>query len=260
MKCADAGELTPLYLTGELDAKRAAEFQAHLDECGSCARAIEEQRALDEKLRIGALAEQLETTALEQVIQRRVAEDTGAASRRSTVARWLFAAASIGGILLVGDIAYRTGRPAQPAPVCVDAAMDHRREIMSGEPRQWISDPAALASLAEGQGVPASAIAALNQSGYRLERGRLCFLDRRVFLHLVYTKDGRNFSAYLRPRDSDVLSGGGQGTTNGRQLNAAKVGPERVAFFQTDRLTAVFVAEESGEAAMELARVAARVL
>ncbi len=59
-------------------------------------------------------------------------------------------------------------------------------------------------SRGEARAYPASAIAALGTTGYRLERARLCFLKKQIFLHLVYTKDGSQFSVYLRPRTEEA--------------------------------------------------------
>ena len=115
---------------------------------------------------------------------------------------------------------------------------------MNGEPRRWLSDVNAIQSLAQKQGVPASAISALATTGYRLERARLCFLKKQIFLHLVYTKDGSEYSVYLRPP-----SGLFEGSVRGE-------GP--LAYFETNRVTAVFVGH--GADAMAFARAGARVL
>jgi hypothetical protein len=61
----------------------------------------------------------------------------------------------------------------------------------------------------------------------------LCFLRKQIYLHLVYTKDGSEYSVYLRPRSSEPL---------GDAVREAKVGPEDTAYFRSHRLTAVFVA------------------
>ena len=93
---------------------------------------------------------------------------------------------------------------------------------------------------------------ALGTTGYRLERARLCFLKKQIFLHLVYTKDGEEFSVYLRPRGSDSPFDG--------SVRQASVGAEDLAYFETDRLTAVFVYERSKAQAAAFARASARVL
>ncbi|MBV9770898.1 MAG: hypothetical protein JOZ32_15095 [Bryobacterales bacterium] len=183
----------------------------------------------DQRVRAGILSEAIDTAALERSLRDRI--------QRPRIPRWAFAAAA--GIILaiVSGVTYRTlFRPPTP-PLCIAAAEDHRREIVNGEPRRWLTDVAAIRSLALKQGVPASAIPALGAVGYRLERGRLCFLKKQIFLHLVYAKDGDEISVYLRPRGSD--------SPFNHSVHEAFAGPEDLAYFQTDRLSTVFVARHN---------------
>jgi hypothetical protein len=193
---------------------------------------------LDERLRAAVLAEPVDTSALERSIRKRI--------RRPRVALLLASIAACIAILIAVFF-----RPQTP-PLCVAAAEDHRREIVEGEARPWLTETAAIQSLAEKQGVPGSAIRALGTTGYRLERARLCFLKKQIFLHLVYTKDAEEFSVYLRPRGSDSPFDGA--------VRQTSVGAEDLAYFETDRLTAVFVDERSKAQAAAFARAGARVL
>ncbi len=193
---------------------------------------------LDERLRAAVLAEQIDTSSLERSIRKRM--------RRPRVVLWLAGVAA--GLAILVAVFFRPQTP----PLCVAAAEDHRREIVEGEARPWLTDIAAIQTLAEKQGVPRSAIAALGTTGYGLERARLCFLKKQIFLHLVYTKDAEEFSVYLRPRGSD--------SPFDRSVRRISVGAEDLAYFDTDRLTAVFVDERSKAQAAAFARAGARVL
>jgi hypothetical protein len=198
---------------------------------------------LDQRVRAAVLSEQLDTSRVELAIRDRI--------RRRHVPGWAVAAAAVMAMLLAGVLSYRTFLKEQTPPICVAAAHDHEREIIKAEPRQWLTTLSAIESLAEKQGVPASAIAALDTTGYSLERGRLCFLNRQIFLHLVYTRNGDEISVYLKPRGSDFPLDG--------SVRQASIGPEDLAYFQTDRLTAVFVDEWRGQAGA-FARAGAKVL
>ncbi len=193
---------------------------------------------LDQRVRDAVLGEPVNTAPLEFSLRERM--------RRPRLARWAVAVAAAIAILIAVFF-----RPQTP-PLCVAAAQDHRREIVEGEARPWLTEIAAIQSLAEKQGVPGSAIRALGTTGYGLERARLCFLKKQIFLHLVYTKDGEEFSVYLRPRGSDSPFDG--------SVRQASVGAEDLAYFETDRLTAVFVDERSKAQAAAFARASARVL
>jgi hypothetical protein len=190
---------------------------------------------LDQRVRASILSEEVDTAPLERSIRERIQF----MRTRLRVPRWAFVAAA--GIALA--IAFF--RPEAP-PICIAAAQDHQREIVNGEPRPWLSDLSAIQSLAEKQRVPASAVTALATTGYRLERARLCFLKKQIFLHLVYTKDGSQYSVFLRPPS--------------RLFNNSVRGQENLAYFETNRLTAVFVSHGTGAGALAFARAGLRSL
>src|SRR5271165_4481067 len=147
---------------------------------------------LDQRVRASVLSEELNTAPLERSIRERM--------QRPRVPRWAIAAAAAIALMAVGGLAYREFFSPPTPPVCAAAAHDHNHEVANGLPREWLSDGPAIQSLAAQQDIPAEAITALGATGYRLERARLCFLKRQIFLHLVYTKGDEVFSVYLRRR------------------------------------------------------------
>ena len=195
---------------------------------------------LDQHLRAAVLSDQVDTAQLERSIRERI--------QGRLLPRWAFAVAASIALVIAGGVGYRAFTRPQTPPICVAAVQDHQREIVEGQPRPWLSDVSAIQSLARKQGVPVSAISALATTGYRLERARLCFLKKQIFLHLVYTKDQAEFSVYLRPP-----SGLFEGSVRGQAT---------LAYFETNRVTAVFVSNGvSHEAdALAFARAGARVL
>jgi hypothetical protein len=189
---------------------------------------------LDQRLRDRVLSEEVDTARVAAAVRSQIRS-------RRRIPRWAAIVTVAAGIALAA-ILWPRSTPA----LCVAAAQDHEREIVKSEPRRWLSDLSAIDSLAEKQGVPASAIAALDTTGYHLERGRLCFLDKQIFLHLVYTKDGSPYSVYLRPLTEEAsFTGSVQGT-------------EKLAYFQTRRVTAVIVSH--GANAQAFARAGLRSL
>jgi len=195
---------------------------------------------LDQRLRAAVLSDQVDTAQLERSIRERI--------QGRLLPRWAFAVAASIALVIAGGVGYRAFTRPQTPPICVAAVQDHQREIVEGQPRPWLSDVSAIQSLARKQGVPVSAISALATTGYRLERARLCFLKKQIFLHLVYTKDQAEFSVYLRPP-----SGLFEGSVRGQAT---------LAYFETNRVTAVFVSNGvTHEAdALAFARAGARVL
>ncbi|MGA2881494.1 MAG: hypothetical protein ABSG13_21295 [Bryobacteraceae bacterium] len=200
---------------------------------------------LDQRVRASILSEELDTSRVAAAVRSQIQ------TQRRHVRGWAVAAAALIAMVLAAGFSYRTFRREQTPQLCVAAAQDHEREIVNGEPRQWLSDLTAIQSLGAKQGVPASAIAALGTTGYSLERGRLCFLKKQIYLHLVYVKDGTEYSVFLRPLTNEAPFG--------HSVREVSVGAEDSAYFQTTRLTAVFVAGHS-HAAAAFARAGARVL
>ncbi|HEX5228190.1 MAG TPA: hypothetical protein VFW44_10795 [Bryobacteraceae bacterium] len=192
---------------------------------------------LDERLRESVLADEVDTSRLAAAVRAQIAP------RRVHVRGWAVAAAGIIAMVVAGTWSYRMFQHEQATPaVCSAAVLDHQREIVQGEPREWLTDLTAIQALAQKQNVPAAEVTALQNTGYRLERGRLCFLQKQIFLHLVYSREGREFSVYLRPAS--------------REFDRTVQGSGPLAYFETPRVTAVFVGADT-EA---FARAGAKVL
>jgi hypothetical protein len=193
---------------------------------------------LDQRVRASLLSEEQDTALLERSIRERL--------HRPRVQRGAVAVAAGLALIVAGGFAYRQFFGPRTPPVCIAAARDHSAEVANGLPREWLPDVHAIQSLAAQQGIPAEAITALGTTGYRFERGRLCFLKNQIFLHLVYTKGDEVFSVYLRRRDPEMGFG--------PSIRQASFDTEELAYFQTDRMTVVFVDEQMKTEALAFAR------
>lgn len=231
MNCDEVIPLSPLYRSGELDPDRAAAFAAHLGTCAAC--------ELDLHLREAVLAEPVETAALDRRIRQQIT-----LKPRHTV-RWLIAAAAVAAAIVIAILFLRTPR------VYADAAEDHRLEVVERQHRSWLSSEREVKSLAEQHGVAAPIVSDLAPGGYRLDCGKMCRLDGRAFLHLVYTNGAERFSVFLRPRDSAFTMGSPAETA---------IGSEHVALVESSQFTAFVVTDQPREATLRLARLAANVL
>ncbi len=236
MNCQELTELSPLYLSGELDRARAAAFAAHLDACPDCARAVE----FDTRLRQAVLAEPLDRKIDTEACDLRI---RGAIARQQRLRR-IRMAAGLAATVLLGALLYRAATHA--TPVYAAAAQDHRREVADHERRNWVAQPDQMSALASRLGISESLPAAID--GYRLEHAKLCRLNGRIFLHAVYSDGSREFSLFLREPDSHASP-----------VRITSSGGEQVAAFETAHVTALIVADRSSDAA-EFARFAAAAL
>ncbi len=257
MNCAEIAELAPLYVAGELDTKRAAEFDAHLKTCSSCFRELETQARLDARLREVLLAEDVDVRRVNRRIREMLATESLEAVIKSVEScrnRWTTAAMGIAAafLLAAAGLLLIPGRVAQ---VYADAAEDHQSEVVDHAPRPWSSDPAKIESLARAEGI-STAIPVALASGYRLERGKICFLDDRRYLHLAYTDGTHEFSLFLRTRDGEKIGAPIRGLANGRLLRECASGGDHLASFRTSHLTAVVATEQSAAASLQYAKLA----
>lgn len=204
----------------------------------------EQDTAFDDLLRTLVLADPVDSTPVDQRVRASIRAEKRRASRR-----WVLSATGLAAVLLVGVVSYRTVLSTRSQSLYAAAARDHHVEIVDRQPRKWVTDRASIAGLLERQGL-SRAVFGFAPVGYRLAQGRLCFLDGRVFLHLVYTNDAGNFSLFLRRPDS-------AGTT---PVHLDTFATERVAGFQYRQLTALIVTAQPGDAALHLAQSAAEAL
>jgi anti-sigma factor RsiW len=265
MNCSDIAELAPLYIVGELDPRRAAEFDAHLKACPGCMRELEEQARLDARLREVVLADKTDVSRVDRRVRELIAarpESGAPAMARLPISRrWAITAMGIAAVLLLSGIGYYFMLGTSVARVYADAAADHRMEVVERQPRPaWLVDPVQIAALAQQHGIPSSEVLALASEGYHLERGRMCGLDNRAFLHLVYSNGTKEFSVYLRLRDAGRLPGAVREIVNGKPLRICDLGSEHIASFETTRVTALVVADDSADDALHFARMAAAAL
>lgn len=257
MNCSDIAELSPLYVAGELDARRAAEFDAHLKTCSSCFRELETQARLDAQLRKALLAEDLDVARVNRRIREMIASDSlekAVKNIRPGRGRWVTAAMGIAATFLLFVAGYLL-IPGHVAKVYADAAMDHQMEVVDHGPRRWLSDPVQIAALEQKLGIDVAVPSQL-AAGYHLERAKICQLDGRLYLHAVYTDGTREFSIFMRARGGQKLTGTIRGISNGRFLRECVSGNEHLASFTTSHLVAVVATDQPAAASLRYARLA----
>jgi anti-sigma factor RsiW len=261
VNCGEITRSAPLYITGELDAQRAAEFDKHLRTCSACIEEIERLARLDARLREVILAQETDVAEVNRRVRDLIAAE-GRGHRlprfRPGWRRWAAVAAVAG---LVAALVVLAGSRAQQVPrVYLDAATDHRLEVIQHQPRPWSDRPQQIRSLAEQQGIAPAAVAALTSGPYRLVRGKLCYLDHRLFLHLVLSTGAREISVYLRQRYAKALSAPMREIADGKPLCTSDLDPNHIASLETPDLVVLVVTDESPTAALNFARFAATVL
>jgi hypothetical protein len=263
MNCREVTQLASLYASGDLDRTRASACDVHLKGCASCTQEVERQAYFDARLREIVLSEELDASAINRRVRARIADEVQSPGALATFAvmprRWAAAAMAVAAAAVIFGLGYHLfGR--RVAGVYAAAATDHRIEIVNNQPRSWFTNSTEIQALAQTQGVPAKDVNALAAGRYHLDRAKLCFLDGRVFLHLVFSDSSGKFSVYLRPLDPQPLPGAVREIANGSPLRTSESGHEHLAWFETSQLMTVVVTDESSGAALGFARFAFGVL
>ncbi len=226
MNCGDINELSPLWHSGELDAESRKSFSAHIAACSDCASDLLIQASCDARLREAIAAEPADTQAIEAGVMRRIA--------RERIRRWLWPGVAAAAAILATVLVLNRPRPLPVNPaIFADAARDHTAEVIKQTPRRWRTDPVEIASLETAQGIPDSDVKALLATGYLLERAKPCRLAGTPYLHLVYVKDGREFSVFLKARGNQAAFDDASSTTGNLQL-ASFTGANVQAVIVTD--------------------------
>ncbi len=228
MNCREIEEFAPLYLSGEMEESQRLAFRAHLAQCRSCGVEMDLQIALDARLRDAGSMELPDARAIERSVHGRIVRQRA----------WRFTSAAAVA-LFAAFLGYRALRPSR---VYADAALDHRLEVIEHQPRRWRSDPAEIEKLAARYEL--SDVSALAPAGYRLEHAKMCGLDGKPALHLVYTNGRQEISLFVRSQ---------MGSDRGVHATGA------VASFDNDRMEIIATGGSSGEC-LEFARFASRVL
>jgi anti-sigma factor RsiW len=264
MNCREISELLPLHLCGDLGSECAADFAAHLAACPECAQTVKREQYYDARLRQIVLSDSTDAEPLSRRVHERIAAEPVALIRQRPNSRSArrFAAVAVGiaAAFVLVVLGNRGLLGPQVGHVYAAAILDHRLEVVDNQPRQWLTDPERIAALAGRQGITPSAIVALAQQGYHLDRAKVCVLGGQAFLHLVYSNVSQEFSVYLRRQDVGELPGVARASANGKSFYTCAFDSGYVASFQKSHLAVMVVSTESAAAAASFAGVASSLL
>jgi hypothetical protein len=156
---------------------------------------------LDASLREAIHSEATDTASLEKAIR---------AQTRRFYKGWYVAAAAVAAVVLLAIF-------MRPVPKAFhEAARDHRLEVVEHHPRRWQTKaPEALP---------------VTPANYRLEHSKICRIEGKPVLHLVYTDGSHEVSVYV-----DAATGTGEADVDGQHVMA----------FRTPHMTGLVVGSVS---------------
>jgi anti-sigma factor RsiW len=208
MSCQDSQALLNAYVDGELDLVRSLEIEKHLQECKSCARAMENQQALGNALRDGSLYYRppRELRPRVDAALRRLARSD--APRRVNWSILAMTAAA----LVVGFFADRLapfgGHRGAVDVVAQEVLDSHLRSLLPGHLADVQStDQHTVKPWFNGKLDFSPPVTDFAGQGFPLTGGRLDSLDGRAVAVLVYQRRQHVINLYLCPAPGAADSG-----------------------------------------------------
>jgi len=197
MNCPYYEQVTEAYLSGEIE---GPQWHTHLETCLDCAAKLRAESDFDLVIKHAVTEERLQIRQLESHIRNEIRQSSRWRPSMFLVMRYAIAAVVVFAALSIVTFGYARGRIDLSA-ICIDAADDHREEIIDRSPRRWRSDPAQLAALSQKLTGDPALPERVVPPGYRLVGARICDLHGKPYMHLDYSDGSNEISLFLRHHD-----------------------------------------------------------
>ena len=255
--CERTRDLLGLYADNELEGLPTSQIAAHLEQCARCHRELEIIQSQKRLLASAIKNSSYDTTLL------RASIEAATIRRRSfplsnvnllSVPAWSLAVSLILLIGLGSIYFYRRFETAQPNSLYLAAANDHRTRSAASDAADWVQSESAITE-------KASAFLKMNMrlprsigSDYSLARARLCQLNGKSFLHVVYeAPDGSTASLFICPHGGALPSGQRTLTLDSRTLELTRTSDLSVnSTIKTDCLLITVASNEAVATALLL--------
>ena len=257
MECQEFDELASLYLSDELEPARRAEFDRHVERCAACAGLLVLQRRADDLLRSSLSTPPVAAAAVVARVRERMhATPWWRRMAELPALRPLLVSAALAVALLVG---VHPRSVSDPRTYLIDtAAADHIEDIVERIDKPgWAMEEREIEPMAVRWVGNARSLEALAPEGYKLVKAKPCPLEGKseMWLHLIYARDGREVSLFVRSGEISPPSRGQRALTP--DPSCVSVRNLEVVARQRGRYGIVFVADVSREEALRLADAAA---
>ena len=195
MNCDRVHDVLPLYLSGELRGEEMSAMRLHLEECEHCAKAVQSDRDLDDRLRTAMLEETVDVSAVLDRIHKRIAAPWWKRTPKLISMRM----AAVAMILVFAFIAL-PGLYVHQAQrnMALAAASDHYEDLVLLRHADWKYKPEDVTRFMQAQfPLNQGLLPSITPAEASLEKVRLCRLRGTTFAHFVFRTGTVETSVYL---------------------------------------------------------------
>jgi hypothetical protein len=258
MNCSDLESKLLLFFANALDAEQSAEFLLHVDSCAQCKKTIRPEQELNSLLRQTILDEKLDTSSLEEQILTKI-ENVQLQQQRLQFSRVMGLGAAAAILFIVVGLVFFFSVTAKELRLYADASTDHHLEVVENARREWTFQPELISQLGrQATGAPITKVP-VSLQGYVLTRGKICYLQNRRYLHLVYKNNQNEISVFIT-RSDDNLASLALLRRSTHYLSERQKNLGNVAAFREARMVFVVASAKPDDDVAELARQAAQQL
>lgn len=209
MNCNDARQLIDGYLDGELDLVRSMEVESHVEDCGSCLRALDSRKTLSHAIR-GADLRHSAPRGLEKRVLAAVRSESkseaaaqGRTGRPTARLSFAFGLAAMALIVVLGWAVVRGHLPgSRQDMVLQETVASHIRSLQASHLFDVAStDQHTVKPWFLGKLDYAPPVVGLAEKGFPLTGGRLDYLDGRPVAALVYRRRLHVINLFVWPKD-----------------------------------------------------------
>jgi anti-sigma factor RsiW len=219
--CPDKEHLLGALIDGELDARNAEAFEAHLRACPGCAAAFADLRMLRERLADPALSPPAPEGLRRRIEAALAAEEPKPSRRLAAVAPWALSGAMTA---LAASFAFALFTP-NPAQLEDELVADHIRSTLASHLVDVeTSDRHTVKPWFNGKIDFAPPVPDLADQGFPLVGGRLDYVRERPVAALVYRRNKHLINLFVWPASDDARGAAAKAARHGYALEHWRAG------------------------------------
>lgn len=252
MTAHDLARYLQAYCDGELEPTKILEVEGHLEECATCRRSVEAERAFREELRRRIPREAVPAHVTERLgaALDDIDRTEGSPARPVGVDRRIRPGALAAAVLLVtlgavlGYLIPRLSSPPGVAPLVTELVSEHMKSVPLENPAELPSkNTEQVAFWVQGRIGHAVRVPDYSEAGIQLLGGRVTRVGGHRAGYIVYKKGGTMISLFAFPGYEASIAGLTEIRQEGRAFQAGEYRGKQVLLWESGHMTYALVSD-----------------